>query len=247
MTPLLKGVLLPAPQTMPPFERKRKRSPSIGSRSKNRTVASSITTKTHITTLSCSFSPPVPDTVVCHTTEIRHYIFPFIPKQTNIKMSNPLERLFQQLDGGDDEDPFFPKSGSVFGSHHQHPLFGGGMTSGVHIQQDAKELSIEVEVPGVAAEDLKVETWQPNPRTCMVQWSGQRRQTTTGAGAADNSSSLSSQERQFTNRVRLGPQVDCDQISANLSRGILSLKAPLKEPVENIPPTTRSIPIQETP
>ncbi|KAG7370606.1 Hsp20/alpha crystallin family protein [Nitzschia inconspicua] len=164
-------------------------------------------------------------------------------------MSNPLERLFQQLDDGDDNDnsnndPFFPSP--MFGSPARHH-FGSVMNaSGYHIHQDQNKVSIEIEVPGVAAKDLTVETWQPtNSRSCVIQWSGQR--TNRGIATTDNHQ----QQRpsnQFSNRIRMGPQVDCDRISANLSRGILWLTAPLKEPpVEGEPPTIRSIPIDESP
>jgi HSP20 family molecular chaperone IbpA len=169
-------------------------------------------------------------------------------------MTNPLERLLRRLDSDDDDDefgsdPIFP-SRMLVGSHH----YGApGSTSGYHIHQDSKQVVIEVEVPGVAAQDLKVETWyrqhfnQPN---CMIQWTGQRlkqKQPIT-VGQEEESQQQSNPVAQFANRIHLGPQVDCDHISANLSRGILWLSVPKKKSIseENFP-STRSIPIEEMP
>jgi hypothetical protein len=88
-------------------------------------------------------------------------------------MSNPLERLFRQFDGDDDDDgqdPFFP-SPRMFVHHHPFATIGG---SSYQIHEDGDQVSVEVEMPGVAAKDLKVEVWQPNPNSCVVQWSGQK-------------------------------------------------------------------------
>jgi HSP20 family molecular chaperone IbpA len=149
--------------------------------------------------------------------------------------NNPLERLFRQFDGDNDDDgffsPFLASSSSYTGSSH-----------GMNIHQDEKEVTVEVDVPGVSPDDLKLEVWQPTHHSCMIQWSGQRR-----LGERHRQTGGSSQPQTISNRVRLGPQVDCDRIAANLSRGILSLTAPFKEPQSTSEPTTRSIPIKEVP
>jgi HSP20 family molecular chaperone IbpA len=187
-------------------------------------------------------------------------------------MSNPLERLFRQLEreNGDD-DPFFGSSTSSSGMGGGSPtaVFGGESIPqhhGYHVHHDEQEVTIEVELPGVAANDLHVETsWQPNssPHSslCMIQWSGERRPhrpggtPTTQMKAVDGNGNNTTGSRQstssrFSSGIRLGPQVDCDRISANLSRGILWLKAPLKEPHDasrEEEPSRRSIPIEEKP
>jgi HSP20 family molecular chaperone IbpA len=160
-------------------------------------------------------------------------------------MSNPLERLFRQFDSDDNDDgqdPFYP-SPRMFVHHHPFATIGG---SSYQIHEDGDQVSVEVEMPGVAAKDLKVEVWQPNPNSCVVQWSGQK---SVGRGPPGHKESQQQQQQQpvqFSNRLRFGPQVDCDQVAANLSRGILWLTAPVKAKTEDTP-QTRSIPIQEDP
>jgi HSP20 family molecular chaperone IbpA len=94
-------------------------------------------------------------------------------------------------------------------------------------------------MPGVAVKDLKVEVL--NTPTCVVQWSGGR----------GNKEQRQCDERSYhhhvavlSHRVRLGNSVDCEKLSANLSRGILRMTAPIKKHQDE-PPQTRSIPITE--
>jgi HSP20 family molecular chaperone IbpA len=148
-----------------------------------------------------------------------------------------------------------------------HPFFGGrSMNAGVvvespasslfenlishsqstsyQIHQDGKEVTIEVDLPGVSAKELKVEVLQ-NIQSCVVQWSGQRKRRNehndARASGYQTSSSMSSSS--FNNRLRLGPQVECDNLTANLSNGILTMKAPMKEVQETA--NVRSVPVTE--
>jgi HSP20 family molecular chaperone IbpA len=140
-------------------------------------------------------------------------------------MSNPLDRLFHQLNDAIEEGEFSQRSG--------FPMMRGGGTN-YQIHQDQNSVTIDVELPGVAAKDLIVEVVIPNPSTCVVQWRGDRKQGGRG------------QPTTISNRLRLGSQVDCDELAANLSYGILRLTAPVKEVLQESS-TTRAIPITRNP
>jgi HSP20 family molecular chaperone IbpA len=139
--------------------------------------------------------------------------------------------------------------------------------SSYQMHQDQNEVSIDIDMPGVDKKDLNVEVSQNiATQSCTVQWSGQRENTATrrvlrtttdnsnsnnnNSSADDNSDpAMSSQQQQvllptFSNRILLGPNVNCDQLSAHLSKGVLHLHAPVKVPKEKSI-TTRSVPIIE--
>jgi HSP20 family molecular chaperone IbpA len=84
------------------------------------------------------------------------------------------------------------------------------------MRQDMEQVRVDVDVPGVAAKDLQVEVVQEMP--CVVQWS--------------TSTSCGEQQRFPEQRVRLGQAIDCEQLSANLSRGVLRLTAPVRPQTE---------------
>ena len=139
-------------------------------------------------------------------------------------MSNPLDRLFHQLNDAIDEGDFPQRSG--------FPRMGGGAAN-YQIHQDQDLVTIEVELPGVAAKDLIVEVVKPNLSSCIVQWKGERKQS-------------GRQPTTISSRLRLGSQVDCDELAANLSYGVLRLTAPMKA-ISQESPSTRSIPITRNP
>ena len=126
-------------------------------------------------------------------------------------------------------------------------LMSHSQSSSYQIHQDGKEVTIDVDLPGVSAKELKVEVLQ-NIQSCVVSWSGQRKQRNSHSTDQQqygrhphqtSSSSFSS----FNNRLRLGPQVDCDKLTANLSHGILTMKAPVKELQETA--TVRNVEVTE--
>jgi HSP20 family protein len=98
-------------------------------------------------------------------------------------------------------------------------------------QEDKDKVQIAVDLPGISVKDLKLEV--VSGTSCVVDLQAQPRK-------------LRNSEEQtattFRERFLLGSQVDCDQLSANLSRGVLQLTAPKKEP-EKI--SGRSISITE--
>eukprot|EP00934_Nitzschia_sp_Nitz4_P000314 Nitzschia sp. Nitz4//scaffold218_size35881//9666//9995//NITZ4_007790-RA/size35881-processed-gene-0.15-mRNA-1//-1//CDS//3329542268//314//frame0 len=96
--------------------------------------------------------------------------------------------------------------------------------------QDEQNLYLETDMPGVNLEDVEVQVLK-GPPVCMVQWTSTRRRTP--------------DEMPVSHRVRMGGNVDCDQLSANLSRGVLTLTAPRIEKEESVD-QPRSIPIQHT-
>lgn len=99
------------------------------------------------------------------------------------------------------------------------------------MRQDMEQVRVDVDVPGVAAKDLQVEVMQEMP--CVVQWSTSK----------SNSTTSGERQRFPEQRVRLGQAVDCEQLSANLSRGVLRLTAPVRPQTEAT--ESRSITITE--
>jgi len=147
--------------------------------------------------------------------------------------------------GGNEESP----GSSLFENLMSHSQ----SSSSYQIHQDGKEVTIDVDLPGVSAKELKVEVLQ-NIQSCVVSWSGQRKQRNNNTqqqqqqqqqqhGQYPHQSSSSSSFSSFNNRLRLGPQVDCDQLTANLSHGILTMKAPVKELQETA--TVRNVEVTE--
>ena len=168
----------------------------------------------------------------------------------------PFDRLLRSVFFDDEADEEF--GGSSRGDvlmpgwpHHEphHRLVGmmSPQNSGYQVHKDDHEIQVDIDLPGVAAKDVKVEVWnhrQHPPSSCVVQWSGERAvRQRRGGGDNSNDIATSSSKMRFANRIRLGPSVDCDQLAANLSRGVLKLTAPLKQlqPEESQGP--RSIPI----
>lgn len=165
--------------------------------------------------------------------------------------------------GINDDDGFFPP---FFTNHpalkqffdesiNSHGHGGGGLFGGstnvnsYQIHQDEKEVQIDIDVPGVNAKDLQVHVINSALPSCVVQWSGQRhlRQNNNDDKEKKSSSryysSTSTATSSFSNRLRLGNAVDCEQLSATLSQGVLRLSAPTKSKEERIEPV-RDIPIR---
>jgi HSP20 family molecular chaperone IbpA len=199
-------------------------------------------------------------------------IFANFPERANLPPPWPSSKPNVAFPGS----PPFPPLGEMMRQLHQQlppfhlddkspSSFRWTSSSSYQIHQDDEQVSVEIDVPGVAAKDLKVEVVMQNKNnyassshpSCTVQWNGHR--TTSihqrGAGGGrtdDDGDNGTSQHHQkfvlptFSNRIRLGPHVDCDKLSAHLSHGILHLRAPLKERREgDDEPEVRSIPISE--
>ncbi len=150
----------------------------------------------------------------------------------------PWDQLFRSMTLDEDEDNVY--NDNMFRGWPRH----GGMMSqqqGVHVYQDEHEIQVDVDMPGVGAKDIHVQVCNQQPASgnnCVVQWSAER---TLRRRPGDYPNVTPSTTR-FMNRIRLGPSVDCDQLAANLSRGVLRLTAPLKEENEAVN-GPRSIPI----
>lgn len=182
--------------------------------------------------------------------------------------TNPFERFFRPFFGSEDgsnsanlDDIFanFPERAKLpndSSSRFPSPMpryqsaFQWSSSSSYQVHQDQDQVSIEIDVPGVPASDLKVEVVQNALQSCIVQWSGQRGSRWGGRGEKTTTSDGNDVADQYqqslstlSNRIRLGPHVDCDKLSAHLSHGVLQLKAPLKEQ-EDVS-ASRSIPITE--
>ena len=146
----------------------------------------------------------------------------------------PFDRFFRSMEGFDDNededdmlDPFpsnllFPPPHSRRDNHNS--IHGG---SNYQIHRSDHQVEIDVDLPGVSSQDVKVDVL--NTPACVVQWAGERKRSFSSSSSSPPSSAL------FTNRLRLGTSVDCEQLKANLSRGVLRLTAPLKEPQPQTP------------
>lgn len=153
----------------------------------------------------------------------------------------PLDRLFRSV--FDEEENL---GDSVVGGMRGWPAQHGHMMPqhGVHVHQDSNEIQVDVDLPGVGAKDVQVQVWNPNHYAaggCVVQWSADRtvRRPRSGEDEAAEQNTI----RRVGNGMKLGPSVDCDQLVANLSRGVLTLKAPIKKELLNSNQVPRSIPI----
>ena len=151
-------------------------------------------------------------------------------------LPDPLERLFRQHssfwndDNGGEDTLFssFPSPGAI------RQAFS---SSSYAYQEDDSQVSISMDLPGVRAKDLQLNLLSsgPNQNSCIVELQAQRM--------------LRNQEQTkatFKERFSLGGyhnNVDCEKLAANLSRGVLTLTAPKKEPSPVKP--KRSIPITE--
>lgn len=145
---------------------------------------------------------------------------------------DPFDRFFSSIFDGD--TPFFTNRGGV----------GGVSSSSCHVQQVDDQVQVEVDVPGVAAQDISVQVI--NTPQCVVQWSGERQRRRPPVDKEDTETSSSFSTSRFAHRIQLGPSVDCDQLAANLSRGVLTLTVPLKQPQQqHLEPGGRLIPITQ--
>ena len=133
---------------------------------------------------------------------------------------NPFD-FFEKLVNFDDEE----RADRMFS-----PWSGQSSSYQVHRHDD--QVLVDIEVPGVPSKNLKVEVL--NTASCIVQWSGQRRQRIDGE----------TKHVPFSDRLRLGSSVECDKLAANLSHGLLTLSVPMKPKEEQQDANTgRSIPI----
>ena len=93
--------------------------------------------------------------------------------------------------------------------------------------EDATEVKVAMDVPGIAKEDLSVSVEEAYLPSCVVGVEGYRRphhqhQQQEEELQQDGPPSL---QQQF----RLGSQVECGELAATLSRGVLHLTVPKKQ------------------
>ena len=141
---------------------------------------------------------------------------------------------------------------------HQHASFSASYSSSYQMHEDDKLIQIAVDVPGMSRDDLDVKvTSQAGPYSpCVVELgpatSGEKGTGVNGEGKTDESTMNNTQDahrgpprRLLGQRFRLGKNVDCDHLAANLSKGVLLLTAPKFQPEPEPESATRSIPITE--
>jgi HSP20 family protein len=110
---------------------------------------------------------------------------------------------------------------------HDHFFSGRGLAKqafqvAVDIREEADAFYVEAEVPGLKADDIKVDV-EKN----VLTLSGERR-----VEKEDTQDTYRRVERQygsFTRSFSLPQTVDADSISADLKNGVLELKIPKKE------------------
>ena len=127
---------------------------------------------------------------------------------------------------------FFPRDLTSFG-----PRTVGARDSdrqfwrhpGYEVHEDDKNYMVSVDVPGVRAEDMKIDV-----KDNMLHVSGGRKIKKNGEVS----------ESKFDYRLSMGENVDLDKLTANLDSGVLQLMAPKKEPEK---PKARTIQINNGP
>jgi HSP20 family protein len=122
---------------------------------------------------------------------------------------------------------------------HDHFLSGRGLAKqafqvAVDIREEDDAFYVDAEVPGLAAEDVKVDV-EKN----VLTLSGERK-----VEKEESEGTYRRVERQygsFTRSFTLPETVDTDNISADLKEGVLALRLPKKEA-----PTPRKISVKAT-
>jgi HSP20 family molecular chaperone IbpA len=142
------------------------------------------------------------------------------------------DRLFRSLSDEDDLDAGY-MSQQIPQAWRQQLSY----RSSYEVHRDENQVQVDVDVPGVASKDLKVEVL--NTPACVVQWSGSRKLLRTNNKGEEEAAATTT----FANRLRLGSSVECEKLAANMSHGVLRLTAPLKERGESLGP--RTIPVTE--
>ena len=101
---------------------------------------------------------------------------------------------------------------------------------GYQIVEDDDKFQVQIDVPGVKAEDLNVDLEDDGK---VLTLSGSRERTKDG----------STYSSKFSQRFSLDPTVDAEALSANLENGVLIVTAP--KDVKKIEDAVRKIPITE--
>jgi HSP20 family protein len=103
------------------------------------------------------------------------------------------------------------------------------LNSGVHVHEDDSNYSLSIDLPGIKPSDVCLKL-EDDGRT--IHLSGHRKfQSIDGNGTS---------ESKFVRRFTVRDDMDVEKLAANLSDGVLTLRAPKKVPPT---PTTRQIEI----
>ena len=168
-----------------------------------------------------------------------HRQFPSEPPKT---LHEEMEQMFKAFPG-------FGSSSLSRGGDSSNAMYSSSplSSSSYQIHQDQNQVVIDVDVPGVAVDNMQVQVI--DTPACVVQWSAQRgnhqKHTSTGNYKQQQQQHYHRYSSTSSHRLRLGNSVDCENLSANLSRGVLRLKAPIKREEEQQGPEIRNIPITE--
>ena len=124
-------------------------------------------------------------------------------QHTSTMPSDPLfDRLFRALQGDDDDGTLLGSNDSFSQSLPSSWQRQQQLSSRYDVHRDENQVQVDVDVPGVASKDLKVEVL--HNAMCVIQWSGSRRR----AERNNNSNNKQQSEHTFANRLRLGSSVD---------------------------------------
>ena len=106
-------------------------------------------------------------------------------------------------------------------------------TSGIHVTEDEKEFKLAIDLPGVKADDIKVELKDEGR---VLQLSGGRKVQT----------DTSFFETTFSKAFTLGSNIDSSKVTAHMAHGVLTVSAPKKgEVVQAIKITCGESPANE--
>eukprot|EP00980_Cylindrotheca_fusiformis_P021619 scaffold8474_cov104-Cylindrotheca_fusiformis.AAC.1 len=119
----------------------------------------------------------------------------------------------------------FPSRSNDQGTKSWKPL-------GLQVREDEKSYSFSVDVPGVRAEDMKMELVDNN-------------QTIHLSGGRKFKDGDTVEETRFDRRFTIGSDVDVEKINADLSNGVLTITAPKKEPAQLEKESSRLIAIND--
>lgn len=126
------------------------------------------------------------------------------------------------------QDPMMIPFDDFWGPFHRIPDFSPPSlslrraTPGIHVTEDEKEFKLAIDLPGVTADDIKVELKDEGR---VLQLSGGRKVQT----------ETSFSEMKFNKAFTLGTNIDSSKVTAHLAHGVLTVSAPKKgEVVQSI-------------
>ena len=110
---------------------------------------------------------------------------------------------------------------------NEQSMSRGWQPSGMTTREDENNYVVQVDLPGVNKDDLKMKLDDTHRGHTVIHFSGGRQFQSKDGTSFETSS--------FERHLSLGPNVDKEKIAADLKDGVLTITVPKKEPVTPSP------------